>query len=192
MLAIKSLHSRQALLSNGGNFILFHLLWLAAIFGAVQGSSLWALAVLALQLLHGAWVAPFRRDVLIVLSGLLVGLCFEIALIASGLIEYRLQSSSWAPPLWILVLWAGFAQAFNHSLAWLQQRLLLAGVAGGVASMVSLYAGLRFGAATSPQTLVLLAVYGLSWSLMVPLLAWLAERNNGKRSKLGSSSIVYD
>lgn len=188
----KALFSRQALLGQGGNFLLFHLLWLAAIFGAVAGSSAWALLVLCLQIAHGVWLTPLRRDLLLLGSGLLVGTLFELALIASGLIEYQLQLSVWAPPLWILALWVGFAQSFNHSLAWLSQRLPLAALAGGIASVMSLYGGISLGAASTENLPLLLAVYALSWSVLVPAFAALAARARMRKIHLGTTSILYD
>lgn len=192
MLIKKSLLSRHVLLGQGGNFLLFHLLWLAAIFGAVAGSSLWAAAVLVLQIAHGFWVAPMRWDIRMMAVGLLVGVLFEVGLIATGLIEYRLQPTAWMPPVWILVLWLGFAQAFNHSLAWLSRRLVLASVAGAAASAVSLYAGMALGAAQTAAPAALLLLYAFSWSLLVPALAWFAERTRTRDLYARNVSIIYD
>jgi len=54
-------------------------------------------------------------------------------------------------------------------------RWLVAAVFGGVGAVMSLFAGLRFGAAQPLQgEMALLAVYGAGWALLVPWLAWLA------------------
>lgn len=167
---------RQYWLHIGGNFLLFQLLWPAAIFGAVAGSSHWSLAVLALMVLHGVLFGPSQRaDAIMLFSGLLIGLLFESALLAAGLIEYRLQFSAALPPMWILALWLGFAQTFNHSLGWLRRRLSLAALLGGSASVVSLFWGIHFGAADTTQPWLLGVAYAVGWALMVPLLAWLSR-----------------
>ena len=170
MSTMKRALSVQGLRGNTGNFLLFQLLWPAAVFGAVAGTSVWALLVLILQFLHGARSVSFQVDLRAALFGVGVGVVFEVMLITSGLITYQLQPLSWMPPLWIMLLWAGFAQTFNHSMAWLHGRVTLSAVAGGLASVVSMYAGLRFSAASTTELVYLLCVYGLSWSLIVPLL----------------------
>jgi hypothetical protein len=162
-----------------GNFILFQLLWFAAVLGAAAGlhwpAPLALLALLCWTRLTGGSV---RADLRLVLIGLATGMVFEVLLLASGLIRYQLQWWLYLPPLWILCLWAGFAQSFLYSMAWMRQRLWLASVFGGVGSVMSMYAGLRFGAAQPPQgTLPLLVAYGLGWSVLVPFLAWLADES---------------
>lgn len=57
----------------------------------------------------------------------------------------------------------------HHSLAWLQNKLLLAALFGGLGGPVAYWAGTRMGAASFnwslPSSLFLLAVV---WSLMIP------------------------
>lgn len=161
-----------------GNFVLFQLLWFAAVLGAAQGASWWALPVLIAML---AWTpitgASLLADLRLLIIGVAIGLVFEIAFIASGAIAYQAQWSNWAPPVWIIALWAGFAISFNHSMAWLCQRPGLACVFGGTGAVLSLLAGLRLGAAEAlmPSWQVAL-IYGLSWAVLVPALGLLARQ----------------
>lgn len=162
-----------------GNFVLFQLLWFAAVLGAAASLS-WP-APLALLALLG-WTrltgGSLRSDLRLVLIGLATGMVFEVLLLGSGLIHYQLQWWQYVPPVWILCLWAGFAQSFLYSMAWMRQRLWLASVFGGVGSVMSMYAGLQFGAAQPLQGNVpLLVAYGLGWSVLVPFLAWLADES---------------
>jgi hypothetical protein len=162
-----------------GNFIIFQLLWVAAVVGAAHGFQ-W-LSLIALLALLG-WGVFCRADIVadsrIIGYGLAIGMIFELLLIGSGLIRYELQWWAAVPPVWILCLWAGFAQTLNHSLSWLKNRLPLAAIFGGAGSVMSMYAGIRFGAAQAPEGLQpLLIVYALGWSVMVPVLVWLAGRN---------------
>ena len=159
-----------------GNFVLFQILWFAAVLGAAAGL-VWP-APLALVALLG-WTritgGSLRADMRLVLIGVATGMVFEILLLASGLIRYQLQGWPLWPPVWILCLWAGFAQSFLYSLAWMRNRLWLAAAFGAVGAVLSLYAGLRFGAAEPLLGMVpLLTVYGIGWALLVPWLAWLA------------------
>ena len=41
------------LLGKGGNFVLFHLLWGAAIFGAAAGTNLWSALTLGIMIVQG-------------------------------------------------------------------------------------------------------------------------------------------
>lgn len=160
-----------------GNFVLFQVLWFAAVLGAAQGDSWWALPVLFAML---AWTpmtgASLFADLRLVAIGLALGLMFEVCFIATGAIAYKAQWFQWAPPMWIMLLWAGFAMSFNHSMAWLTQRPLVAGIFGGFGAVLSLLAGVRLGAAEAllPDWQVAL-IYGFSWALLVPLLAWVAR-----------------
>ena len=160
-----------------GNFVLFQVLWFAAVLGAAEGASWWALPVLIAMLawtpLTGAAVLP---DLRLVTIGLAVGIIFEICFIASGAIAYEAQWANWAPPLWILALWAGFAMSFNHSMAWMCQRPVIACVFGGIGAVLSLLAGMKLGAAQPllPDWQVAL-IYGASWALLVPVLALIAR-----------------
>lgn len=162
-----------------GNFILFQLLWFAAVLGAAQGASWWALPVLVAML---AWTpmtgAALMPDLRLVAIGIAIGIVFEICFIASGAIAYQAQWSNWAPPLWIIALWAGFAMSFNHSMAWMCRRPLVACVFGGIGAVLSLLAGMRLGAAEPllPDWQVAL-IYGTSWALLVPLLALVARQS---------------
>lgn len=181
-----SLSRRQYWVHIGGNFLLFQLLWPAAVFGAVAGSSGWSLLVLALMVAHGvlAGRSP-RADLVMMVAGLAAGLLFEGALLAGGLIEYRLQFAPEIPPFWILALWLGFAQSFNHSLGWLRQNLPLAALLGAVASVISLFSGIHFGAADTNQPWWLACAYAGGWALMVPLLAALSRRLAQSQAETG-------
>ena len=168
-----------------GNFALFQLLWFAAIFGAAAGLLAPVLLVLLMLFVLGPlFERPLAPDLRMACAGLLVGLAVEPLWIGAGLIEYRLQFHALLPPVWILALWMGFALSFNYSLAWLQGRRLLAAVFGGVGSVLSVLAGVRFGAAEAPAGLLPLALaYGALWAILVPMLAQLAQRF-GKADRL--------
>ena len=181
------------LASNSGNFILFHLLWVAAIFGAAQGSSVWALLVLALMVMQAGYsLGSWRRDAMMMLAGALAGAAFEMVLLAAGLIEYRLQWLPELPPLWIMALWMGFAMSFNHALGWLARHLGLAALLGAVVSVVSVFTGIHFGAAASLRPLPLAIVYALSWALLVPAFARAAWYLAGSTDLQRSVSADHD
>lgn len=167
------------LLGKGGNFVLFHLLWGAAIFGAVAGTNLWAALTLGIMIVQGLTVTRrWRVDALLIASGTLVGVVFEILLLQTGAIEYALQEVSWFPPFWIIALWIGFAQSFNHSLNWLTKYYLFAALLGGIGSVASVFSGIHFGAAQTSNPLLLGLVYAIGWGMLIPFFAWITNRLN--------------
>ena len=184
---------KRRLASNSGNFILFHLLWVAAIFGAAEGSSVWALLVLALMVVQAGYsLGSWRLDAAMMLAGALVGVSFEMLLLATGLIEYRLQWLPGLPPLWIMALWMGFAMSFNHALGWLARHLGLAALLGAIASVVSVFTGIHFGAAASLKPMPLAIVYALGWAVMVPEFARAAWYLAGSTDLQRSVSADHD
>jgi hypothetical protein len=111
------------------------------------------------------------------LVAVLIGLILDTTWVRLGWLKF---AAGWAlserAPLWILLLWAGLALTLNHSLAWLQSRLLLAAVLAGISSPLSYLAAERLGAVTIVSESGLWFVgLCLSWALALPLLLWLAN-----------------
>ena len=123
---------------------------------------------------------PVRRvygDFQLMLVAVLIGLILDTTWVKLGWLEF---AASWAfserAPLWILLLWAGLALTLNHSLAWLQSRLLLAAFLAGVSSPLSYLAASRLGAVDIvAESWLWFVGLGLSWALALPLLLWLAS-----------------
>ena len=163
---------------NWLNMLWMQVLWFGAVIGAAQGL-LW----LAPLLLMGFALWEFgseRRvygDFQLMLVAVLIGLILDTTWVNLGWLEF---APGWAfsgrAPLWILLLWAGLALTLNHSLVWLQSRLLLAAVLGGVSSPLSYLAAERLGAVNIvTESGVWFVGLGLSWALALPLLLWLAN-----------------
>jgi len=153
-------------------------LWFGAVIGAAQGL-LWLAPLLLMG--FAFWESrPVRRvygDFQLMLVAVLIGLILDTTWVRLGWIEF---AASWAlserAPLWILLLWAGLALTLNHSLAWLQSRLVLAAALGGVSSPVSYLAAERLGAVDIiTESGMWFVGLGLSWALALPLLLWLAS-----------------
>ena len=121
-------------------------------------------------------------DFRLIPAAVLLSLILDGAWVRLGWLEY---ASTWPfagqAPLWILCLWAGLALTLNHSLAWLQSRLRLAGLLGAVCAPASYAAaerlgGLRFTVGYE----IWITGLGLSWALAIPLLLWLARSMQSK------------
>ena len=159
------------------------MLWMQALwFGAVIGAAhelLWLAPVLLIGFAFWEF-RPVRRvygDFQLMLVAVLIGLILDTTWVQLGWLEF---AAGWTfserAPLWILLLWAGLALTLNHSLAWLQTRLVLAALLGGVVSPFSYLAAARLGAVTIvTESRVWFVGLGLSWVLALPLLLWLAS-----------------
>jgi hypothetical protein len=163
---------------NWINMLWMQALWFGAVIGAAQ-NQLWLAPVLLMGFAFWEF-RPVRRvygDFQLMLVAVLIGLILDTTWVKLGWIEF---AAGWAlserAPLWILLLWAGLALTLNHSLAWLQSRLLLAAVLGGVSSPLSYLAAARLGAVDIvTESGVWFVGLGLSWGLALPILLWLAS-----------------
>ncbi|HRG15199.1 MAG TPA: DUF2878 domain-containing protein [Pseudomonadota bacterium] len=162
------------------NAALFQAVWFATVAGA--GAGLWwcglpVLVVFAIwQLRDSRWP---RADVALLALGVLLGFAIDSLLIAGGWLRYAtpLPSGQFAP-VWILVLWAGFALTVNHSLAFLKSRpalALLFGALGGPLAYLGAARLFEAVAFTAPQAQTLIAL-AVAWAIAMPLLAAVAVR----------------
>lgn len=172
-----SLGTRNAL-RIWGNALWFNALWFAAVIGSTHGL-LWPALVCMAGLL--AWTVvcggDWRADCRMAVAGMLVALTVEPVWINAGALTYPDVGALGLPPTWIVVLWAGFAVSFNHCLAWLRGRMLLAAVLGSAGSLSSISAGLSLEAVVMPEGWLQAALfYAPVWAFLTPALAWLSER----------------
>lgn len=163
------------------NMALMQVLWFGAVIGASK--DLFWLAPLLLLLFAGWEFSANNRasgDFKLMLVAVLIGLVLDTTWIKLGWLEF---ASSWPAtdkaPVWILSLWAGLALTLNHSLAWLQSRLFLAGLLGGLSSPFSYLGAAKMGALTIvPETWPWIFGLSASWAIALPLLLWLARQLN--------------
>ena len=163
---------------NWLNMLWMQALWFGAVIGAAE-SQLWLAPVLLMGFAFWEF-RPDRRvygDFQLMLVAVLIGLILDTTWVRLGWLEF---AAGWAlsgrAPLWILLLWAGLALTLNHSLAWLQSRLVLAALLGGVSSPFSYLAAARLGAVNIvTESGVWFVGLGLSWAVALPLLLWLAN-----------------
>lgn len=161
--------------SNLLNALGFNAGWLAC----VVGGNAWALLAAALLLpLHFHWASRDRREWLLATAFALVGLCMDLGWQAAGLLQFTGAGPAGIPP-WLAVLWLLFSVTLFHSLAWLQQRLLLAAMLGALSGPLSYIAGIRLGAASSQLSSLEIALWmAPAWALLLPALLWVARGRN--------------
>lgn len=160
------------------NFIALQLCWLACVIGAGRYGMVWLalLATMAFVVGHFLYTAYPRSDFKLICYGLVIGLILDTLWSASGLISYQQQTLFPLAPIWIACLWVSFMLAFNHSLAWLKQYLLLAALVSAVSSPLSYYAAHRIGALEIQEPLLAVIAIAISWGVLIPGFLVLAAR----------------
>jgi len=146
----------------------FAAFWWLAVLGGTAAEP-WLLSLL---LLHFLFTPTRRQDGLALLPGL-VGFSVDALLTQLGVFAF---ASPW-PPLWLALLWCGFAVSLPHAAPWLWQHRTWLPWLGAVLGPASYLGAWKLGAVELPLggavTGLLLA--GL-WALWLPLLVRLLER----------------
>ena len=158
------------------NLVIYQIVWLACILSAARGiPGLGILAALIAVVWHVSQAQrPLAEFQLILLTGLIGGL-WDSLLVIVGLIQYPSGSlMPWMAPIWIITLWMAFATTFNLGLRWLHGHYGLAAIFGMIGGPLAWWAGHALGALTLLNPLVSLAVLGLGWAALMPVLMRLA------------------
>ncbi|WP_295574991.1 DUF2878 domain-containing protein [Stenotrophomonas maltophilia] len=155
------------------------LVWLCAVAGASRGwqwpALLAALLYISSQLLTS--IHP-RLDLRLLMLALACAWLVDASAAASGTVRYAAAPLGWAPPPWIMALWAAFAMTLTTSMRFLQRHpalpflfgLLLAPLA--YLSAARGFAAVQFAAPMWRGLLVL----GVGWSVALSLLCWATRR----------------
>lgn len=167
-------------LATAANVVGYQAVWLATIAGAGAGHA-WAgpLAALVFVAATLAFGGRRRRDLQLLAVALPLGILLDTAFAASGWLRYAEPWPwTWAAPVWIWSLWAGFAMTLNHSMAFLRERPAAAALLGLFGGPLAYWAAagafdaVSFGA---PVAWVM-ASLALGWAVVMPLLFALDAR----------------
>lgn len=165
------------------NIVRFKLVWLACVVGAGMGYTwLGPIAAAAAIVLHVLSTPGARSQVMIILASGVLGIVAEGMLIASGLVSYATPGPlpDWFPPIWLIAMWLAFGTLMTVSFAFLERRLLLAGVMGALLGPLAYDGGAQLGGMTfSEPVWVGLGAVALMWAVSLPLLVVIAARIRG-------------
>jgi hypothetical protein len=158
--------------------------WFICVISAARGAGwvgvLFAAGVVGYHLLKA--VRPMREARLVAVVTL-VGWTWDSVVAHSGLLAYPngilIVGTA---PYWMAGLWALFAVQFNVLFVWLRRRWLLAGIVGAVAGPLSFRAGAALGAVRFVNDDEAFLVLALGWSILLPVILWLARRWDGMRA----------
>ena len=162
------------------NAVLFQCVWFATVAGA--GAGMWWTG-LPVLLIFAAWQLRTSRwpraDTHLVLVAIAIGFAVDSLLATSGYLRYATPwPSTVLAPIWIVVLWAGFALTVNHSMAFMKGRVWLAVLFGAVGGPLAYFGAARLFDAvqfhgSGTEAAVLLA---LSWAAVTPVLMLLGTQ----------------
>jgi len=163
------------------NFISFYLAWPFCVIPAAHHHPLWGpILCLPLVLIHFFVVCTpdeRRHEFRLMMVAVALGFILDSSLWKFNLVIYT--PSPWpAPfaPLWILALWATFANAFRYSLQWLGKHPLLPIVFGLLGGPLGFLAAKNLGAlALHPKLWPSFLALSVAWGIAVPLLSKLAR-----------------
>ncbi len=167
-------------LLTAANVVGYQAVWFASVGGAGAGLA-WA-GPLAAAIFVAATLAfggRARADLRLLAVALPLGILLDTAFAASGWLRYAEPWPwTWAAPVWIWSLWAGFAMTLNHSMAFLRERPLAAAVLGLFGGPLAYWAAagafdaVSFGA---PVAWVMGAL-AIGWAVVLPVLFALDTR----------------
>lgn len=158
----------------------YQLVWFGAVIGAEHGLA-WPgmVGMLLYATCQLVAVRHYRADLTLMAIAIVMGLLVDGGLIHAGWARYAAPWPSAAmAPAWILALWVTFSLTFTQSLAYLQTRLWLAVLLGGIGgplAYLSASRGWHVVTFVEPAWHALLWL-GIGWALATPALAWLARR----------------
>lgn len=164
------------------NLLFFKAGWAASVLGAAASIPTAAIAAAAGVVSFHLWCSEnVRGEVLLLMCAASIGLIWESALIWIGLINY--DTGFFAPglaPYWIVAMWLLFATTLNVSMRWLRRSVLVASFAGAIGGPLAFLAGERMGAVSFDNPAISLAVIGIGWAVLLPLLVNFAVRFDGQ------------
>lgn len=162
--------------------VLFDVVWFLAVWGRADFIGLTGVLVVVLYAVN--WrhlVQQLKALVLFVLTGLVA----ELTLVYAGVLKF---SGTDYLPLWLVVLWLGFAATAFTSMDWMARRYGLALLFGLVFGPITYLAGVRFDAAELlVNKLVMVSAYGFVWAVLMLMFARLVTFYRAKEQGINNA-----
>ncbi|WP_329891800.1 DUF2878 domain-containing protein [Stenotrophomonas sp. SMYL11] len=155
------------------------LVWLCAVAGAGRGWQWPALLAATIYIGSQLLTSPQPRlDLRLLMLALVCAWLVDATAAASGTVRYAAAPLGWAPPPWIMALWAAFAMTLTASMRFLQRHPALPALFGLLlAPLAYLSAARGFDAVQfADQTWSGMLVLGMGWSIALSLLCQTARR----------------
>lgn len=148
------------------NIILLNLLWIACVLGASNGW-LWPsiVSLCILLLITYIYAGINRKDFNAIVFSLIFGSLIDGFLQGSGLLIYAspFHQVSYLPPVWILILWIGFAASIKTGMQWFLYNPVIGTVIMTIGAPVSYYSASRLGAVSITSFEDAMLVIAVGW-----------------------------
>lgn len=156
------------------NLVGFQMVWWLSILGRDATQSIIFLLLVIHLMLHSR---P-RHELKVVFACGILGYAIDSALTFAGVFVFQEHGRGvYLPPIWLLLLWFGFAATLRQSLVFFTDKLPLAAACGAVAGSLTYLAAANLGAVSfgySMQTTAYLLA--AIWAILFPVLLWLSDR----------------
>lgn len=159
------------------NMVFLQVLWFAVILGAAYEWMAPALVCFVLFILYTLFnVESPRQEIAIVAFATVLGSILDSVWVQLSWLKFSYPFPySGMAPFWIAMLWAGFGLTLNHSLLWLQNRLVLAAAFSMISAPLSYFAASRLGAVEILNPMFVYPALSLSWAVVIPCLLVVAR-----------------
>jgi len=159
------------------NLVLFKLGWVACILAAAALlPEIAVLAVAIVVLIHLARAPVPAKEAFFLFCAALLGLAWETVVLFTGLVDYPGPGAqSMLVPSWIVAMWVLFATTINYGFSWLKRHWAIASIFGLLGGPMAFFAGSAAGAAEFSNPVIALAVIGVGWAILLPLLTLIAD-----------------
>lgn len=156
------------------NVLFFQILWHACVGGGGYGWWWLGIPVLAMFCAYHFRVSRWKlADFQLLLIAVVLGGIGDSVLSLANIVKFQtaVPFASMAP-IWILVLWAGFALTINHSMAWFKDKFWAAVVFGLLGGPLAYYGAARVykSVVITADPLLAYGVLAVLWAIMTPLL----------------------
>ena len=156
------------------NLAFFKAGWIACVLLAAMGQTTLAVfAVAFVVALHLARVAAPAKETLTLIAAAAIGFTWESIMVATGLVQY--PAGGVVAPLWIVAMWVLFATTINHGFRWMKRNWMYSAALGLIGGPLAFIGGAGLGAAEFSNTILALAVIGIGWAFLLPLLCLIAD-----------------
>ncbi|MGE3180977.1 MAG: DUF2878 domain-containing protein [Phycisphaerae bacterium] len=175
---------------NIANYLLFQLAWLGCLFSARINFGMLAILIAALLLILHVQVIGSLSDVRFVVLAAALGYASDTLLVVAGVLAFENETPLPAP-LWMLAIWTCFATTIGYSLGWLDGRLGLAAILGGLAGPLAYLSSEKMGVVDIRESLRGIAYIAAEWFVTLPFLITLRKTIAGRRSANAKVAIRH-
>ena len=168
------------MLRNILNAITFYTYWWLSFWGASKGIYyIGPLIAILYFILHFYLIENKVKEFKYMLFCILVGFMFESFLLYTGFINYNgLLSQKYAiVPIWVIILWGGYALTAFHSFKYISGRYLVSFIIGTFLCPLIYIAGDRVGAIYLNYEITFsYIVLMVMWSIIFPIMNYVSVR----------------